>query len=177
MARSPWARRDRAPAAPVPPPPAAARLPLTACGHHAHPTFDRVFLHRMTEDALTQYLIDMLAGGRFEMADDNTFFFHDGGGELPFATIVTKDSALDNASKLDRPGVFRLDIGVSVQSFQALFGDAPGPFDGAAPDTLMPHPVHSGMHWVSVINPGAKTIERVKRLLVEARGLAMARKS
>jgi hypothetical protein len=127
----------------------------------------------MTEDDITQHLIDMLAGGRFEMADDNTFFFHDGHSESPFATIVTKDSALDNASKLDRPGVFRLDIGVSEKRFSALFGDAPAAVDHAALDAFMPHPVHGKVHWVSVIKPSAKTFERVKPLLVEARSLAV----
>lgn len=134
-------------------------------------------LPRMTEDTLTQYLIDMLAGGHFEMADDNTFFFHDDGNEFPFATIVTKDSASDKASQLDRGGLYRLNIGVSKASFQGLFGDAQEPVDHTALDTLMPHPVYARMHWLSVINPSAKTFERVKPLLAEARELAMSRSS
>lgn len=129
-------------------------------------------LPRMTEDTLTQYLIDMLAGGHFEMADDNTFFFHDDGNEFPFATIVTKDSASDKASQLDRGGLYRLNIVVREASFQALFGDAQEPVDHTALDTLMPHPVYARRHWVSVINPSAKTFERVKPLLAEAHDLA-----
>jgi hypothetical protein len=142
-----------------------------------HPAFDSALpatsFHRMTEDTLTQYLIDMLAGGHFEMADDNTFFFHDDGNEFPFATIVTKDSASDKASQLDRGGLYRLNIGVSKASFQALFGDAQEPVDHTALDTLMPHPVYARMHWLSVINPSAKTFERVKPLLAEAHDLAI----
>jgi Family of unknown function (DUF6194) len=131
----------------------------------------------MTEDAITDYLIEMLAGGHFQIADDNTFFFHDGDDKFPFATIVTKDSEFDNASKLDRPGAFRLNIGVGKESFRALFGETPAAIDPAALDTLMPHPVYGKMYWVSVISPGATTFEKVKPLLAEALALARARKA
>ncbi len=131
----------------------------------------------MTEDAITDYLIDMLAGGHFQIADDNTFFFHDGDNKFPFATIVTKDSEFDSASRLDRPGVFRLNFGVGKERFRALFGETPAAIHPAAPDTLMPHPVYAKMHWVSVISPSAKTFEKVKPLLAEALALARARKA
>ncbi|MDP9603221.1 UNVERIFIED_ORG: hypothetical protein J2W38_003010 [Variovorax paradoxus] len=129
----------------------------------------------MTEDAITQHIIDMLAGGHFQIADDNTFFFHDGDDKFPFATIVTKDNEFDNASKLDRPGVYRLNVGVGKETFRSLFGEEPAAPDYSALDTLMPHPVYGKMYWVSVINPSAKTFETVKPLLVEAHGLLAAR--
>ncbi len=133
----------------------------------------------MTEDDITQHIIDMLGGGRFVVADDNSFFFHDATDKFPFAALVTKDNALDNASKLDRAGVFRLDIGVGQESFRSLFGepkqeDQEGA-DFTAIDRLMPHPVHGKMHWVSVINPSRKTFETVKPLLAQARRLRSAR--
>ena len=59
-------------------------------------------------------------GGGPELSWGDTFFIYDpernleGSRRFPFATIVTKDYAeFDNASDLDRPGVFRLNIGVS----------------------------------------------------------------
>ncbi|MBB3638283.1 DUF6194 family protein [Variovorax atrisoli] len=131
----------------------------------------------MTEDAITQYLIDMLAGGHFQIADDNTFFFHDGDDKFPFTTIVTKDNEFDNASKLDRPGVFRLNLGVGKETFRALFGEQPAAPDYSAIDTLMPHPLYAKMYWVSVINPSAKTFERVKPMIAEALSLARSRKT
>lgn len=133
----------------------------------------------MTEDAITQHLIDMLAGGHFQMADDNTFFFHGTDNRFPFATIVTKDHTSDSASKLDRPGVFRLNIGVGKETFRALFGEqddnATIAADYAALDTLMPHPVYAKMYWVSILNPSAKAFETVKPLLTQAHSLAAAR--
>ena len=131
----------------------------------------------MTEDAITQHIIDMLAGGHFQIADDNTFFFHDGDDKFPFATIVTKDNEFDNASKLDRPGVFRLNIGVGKETFRALFGEQPAAPDYSAIDTLMPHALYAKMYWVSVINPSAKTFETVKPLIAEALSLARSRKT
>jgi len=130
----------------------------------------------MTEDDITQHIIDSLGGGHFEVADDNTFFFHGADNRFPFATIVTKDSAFDSASKLDRRGVFRLNVGVGKETFRALFGEQEtANVDFTAVDTLMPHPVYAKMYWVSVINPGNKTFETVKPLIAEARGLAAAR--
>ncbi|GER11638.1 DUF6194 family protein [Variovorax boronicumulans] len=130
----------------------------------------------MTEDDITQHLIDMLGGGHFEVADDNTFFFHGADNKFPFATIVTKDNDFDSASKLNRPGVFRLNVGVGKETFRALFGEQPPvDIDYTALDRLMPHPVYAKMHWVSVINPSAATFETVKPLLTEARNLLIAR--
>jgi len=130
----------------------------------------------MTEDDITQHLIDMLGGGHFEVADDNTFFFHGADNKFPFATIVTKDNEFDSASKLNRPGVFRLNVGVGKESFRALFGEQPPvDIDYTAIDRLMPHPVYAKMLWVSVINPSAATFETVKPLLTEARNLLIAR--
>ncbi|BEP55787.1 DUF6194 family protein [Variovorax sp. V118] len=130
----------------------------------------------MTEDDITQHLIDMLGGGHFEVADDNTFFFHGADNKFPFATIVTKDNDFDSASKLNRPGVFRLNVGVGKETFRALFGEQPPvDIDYTALDRLMPHPVYAKMHWVSVINPSAATFETVKPLLAEARNLLIAR--
>lgn len=131
----------------------------------------------MTEDTITQHIIDMLAGGHFQIADDNTFFFHDGDNKFPFATIVTKDNEFDNASKLDRTGVFRLNLGVGKETFRALFGEGPVAPDYSALDTLMPHPLYAKMYWVSVINPSSKTFEAVKPLIAEALSLARSRQA
>ena len=97
----------------------------------------------------------------------DTFFFYDPQGDtdprhrMPFATIVTKDyGEFDNSSRLDRPDVFRLNIGVSRDTFRALFGYAPGEehtesaaYDFAALDSLMPHPVYAPQSFVCVLNP------------------------
>ncbi|MGJ7609949.1 MULTISPECIES: DUF6194 family protein [unclassified Variovorax] len=129
----------------------------------------------MTEDDITQYIIEMLGGGRFVVTDDNSFFFRGTHDKLPFAAIVTKDSGSDNASNLNRPGVFRLDVQVGEERFGLLFSEqAQAATALDALDRLMPHPVHAATHWVSVINPSQGTFETLKPLLAQARAFGPA---
>jgi hypothetical protein len=142
----------------------------------------------MDQAAIIQYVADTFADVNVMRPVDgpgagDTFFIYDPHGnleprqQLPFATIVTKDYGdFDNSSQLDRPGVFRLNVGVGRDTFRARFG-APGSgqYDPAALDQLMPHPVYASQSWVSVLNPSAETFEQVKPLLAEAYAIATAR--
>ena len=72
------------------------------------------------------------------------------------------DNEYERSSQLARPGVFRLNIGVSTQTFQGLFGPGPvdvGACDFAAVDTIMLHPDYAAQHYV--VNPGAATCPKV----------------
>ena len=141
----------------------------------------------MDQDAIIQYVADTFAGIEVMRPTEgpgagDTFFYYDPQHNLdptrqfPFATIVTKDYGdFDNASQLNRPEVFRLNIGVSRDTFRALFGYAPGEastqstaYDFAALDRLMPHPVYAPQSYVCVLNPSPATFEAVKPLLAEA---------
>ena len=146
------------------------------------------------QDAIIQYVTDTFTGVEIirpteGLAAGDTFFYYDPQRDrdparrLPFATIVTKDYGdFDNASQLNRPEVFRLNIGVSRDTFRALFGFAPGEdltesadYDFTAMDQLMPHPVYAPQSFVCVLNPSLETFEAVKPLLAEAHSLAAAR--
>jgi hypothetical protein len=88
----------------------------------------------------------------------------------------------DNASNLNRPDVFRLNIGVSRDAFRARVGHPPSEdstavtdHDFAALDRLMPHPVYARQSWLCVLNPGPETFEAVKPLLAEAYAIVAAR--
>lgn len=99
---------------------------------------------------------------------------------LPFATIVTKDyPGFDEASDLDRPGVFRLNVGVGRTSFQQLFPDWSGVdgFDFTVPDVLLPHPVYWAQFWLSVVNPSRPRLEEIEPWLVQAHERATRRHS
>jgi hypothetical protein len=120
--------------------------------------------------------------GAPEVAWGDTFFIHDpehnleGARRFPFATIVTQDYGdFDNRSNLDRPGVFRLNIGIGRDSFVALFGSGDEGYDFTALDRLMPHPVYGGNHWVCVLNPSETTFESLRPLLDEAYSIAVKR--
>ena len=126
-------------------------------------------------------VVGSLEAGSPEIAWGDTFFIYDPNRDLsdtrrfPFATIVTKDyGEFDNASKLDRPGVFRLNIGVSKETYATLF-DAEDQFDFTALDRLLPHPVYGSNHFVCVLNPSDSTFETIKPLLAEAYQIAVKR--
>ena len=125
----------------------------------------------MDQAAITTYITETFTGVDV-VASGNSFFFHDPGRGLPkdhrfpFATLVASD-AYDPFSDLNRPGVFRLNVGVGKQTFQSLFGSVEG-HDFTALDRIMPHPVYGKMYWVCVLSPSATTFEAVKPLLAEA---------
>ena len=142
-----------------------------------------------SEAEITEYIAQTFPGVAAITAPGGTFFFYDPNGDVPaerrfpFATIVINDD-YDQASQLSRPGIFRLNIGVSKETFRAMFGQPPsktlGPndvvetgHDFTALDVLMPHPVYAAQSWVSVLNPGDATLEDVKRLLAEAYEIAV----
>src|SRR5262249_7135413 len=121
-----------------------------------------------------------------------TFFIYDPDRSLepkhrfPFATIVTKDyGEFDRASNLNREGVFRLNIGVSKDTFCSLFGpepSAPGTSgvadtgcDFTTLDQILPHPAYAPQSWVCVLNPSDATFQAVRPLLAEAYDLAVQR--
>jgi hypothetical protein len=153
----------------------------------------RTLEERMDQDTIIRYITDTFAGVEVFRPTDgpgagDTFFYYDPEGnldmtrQLPFATIVTKDYGdFDKTSNLNRPDVFRLNIGVGRDTFRALFGYAPGEettsttYDFAALDRLMPHPVYAPQSYVCVLNPGAETFEAAKPLLAEAYSRAAAR--
>ena len=86
-----------------------------------------------------------------------------------FATIVTTDEHDEGTpSNLSRPGVFRLNIGVSRATFQRHVGSMTEP-DYAAFDRLLPHPVYARQLWISILNPTDATFQDVVLpLLTEA---------
>jgi hypothetical protein len=147
----------------------------------------------MDQAIITKYIADTFDGvnvvvgsreaGSPEMAWGDTFFIYDPDRNLkpehqfPFATIVTKDyGEFDCASKLDRPGVFRLNVGISKSTFHSLFPAGDNSHDFTALDRIMPHPVYGKMHWVCVLNPSEKIFEAVKPLLADAHGMSVARR-
>ena len=88
---------------------------------------------------------------------------------------MTKDYGdFDNLSDLDRPGVYRLNIGVGKETYQSLFPHEVE-HDFTALDRLMPHPVYGKNHFVCVLNPSDATFASLKPLLDEAYEIAVKR--
>lgn len=107
-----------------------------------------------------------------------TFFFYRSERQLPFATLIASDNEYDRISNLDRPGVYRLNIGISRETFQALFGTTKvdvSSYDFTALDVIMPHPEYAPQNFICVLSPGAMTSEKVRDLLAEAYDIAVRR--
>lgn len=137
----------------------------------------------MNTDSIKDKITTDLKGSYVTEAGGDLFFLYGGDDRFPFATLVTADNDFDHISQLNREGVFRLSIGVSKESFKALFGHLPSRpgiggymesgLDFTALDTLMPHPIYGSMYWICVHKPSDATFERLWSYLEEAYALAV----
>jgi hypothetical protein len=144
------------------------------------------FSDRPSMDDLTER-IRALPGVEYQLADAESgapevswgerFFFAGADRRRPFATIVPHDiPGFEEDSRLDRPGVFRLNIEVGRAEFERLFGFPPAAFaehkagfDFTVLDRLLPHPTYALHGWVGILNPGPERLPEVDRLLARAR--------
>jgi hypothetical protein len=107
-----------------------------------------------------------------------TFFFYRDDRMHAFATLASNGNEHEQISRLDRPGVYRLNIGVSRDTFKSLFGTAKidkSAHDFTALDTIMPHPDYSSQFFLCVLSPSEETFERLRPMLAEAYEIAMTR--
>jgi hypothetical protein len=105
-----------------------------------------------------------------------TFFFVGDDHRLPFVTIGHADNEFDDVSKLDREGVFRINIGVSRQTYHSLVGNASSEaVDYSALDVFLPHPHYAKQHFVCILNPTGKNVDITQELILEAHSIASTR--
>jgi len=140
----------------------------------------------MDEDSIKRYIVDTFADVDYVESEGNYYFFYNPDSPpdymLPFTTLMTNDFN-DKASDLDRPDIYRLNIGVSRATYQSLFGHHPDGtdvtgtvYDFSRLDQLMPHPVYAQQYWLCVLNPGPVIFETVKGLLAQAYQRAVDRR-
>ncbi len=133
----------------------------------------------MNEETVIERILALCPGAQRVTTEGDTFFFCGEDRMMPFATLVTRD-VHDAApvSELSRAGVYRLNVGISKETYTRLFGPPPAPpkdwsvvetgHDYRQLDRLMPHPTYSPMSWVCVLNPSEETFVSVSSLIVEA---------
>ncbi len=93
-------------------------------------------------------------------------------------TVKEKDGDNDKGSNLNRPGIYRVNLGIRTNSFIRLFGAVPKrpkaggivemKYNFTAIDTLLPHPIYGWMGWICVLNPSEETFEGLKPYIQEA---------
>ena len=140
----------------------------------------------MTEDEIIQHITGSFDQVHIDEDQGNQFFFAGEERKFPFVTLVRGDQ-YDKASDLERPGVYRLNIGVAKETYRGLFGQPPGwaatdgvvdtGHDFTALDQLMPHPIYAPMGWVCMLAPSVATFEAVKPLIAGAYEVAMKRQA
>ncbi|MFI6515627.1 DUF6194 family protein [Spirillospora sp. NPDC050679] len=123
--------------------------------------------------------------GTPELSWGDAFFYYSPDGVVPttvqpFATIVTKNYPDDEASRLDRPDAFRVNVFAGREEFVRWTGRAPrdpaaADADPSTDDTVIAHPVYGTSGWLAVVNPGPRTEEALRDLLTTAYRLARSR--
>ncbi len=122
----------------------------------------------MDEATILDYIKTNYPGVEMISAYGYQMFFYGSDRKLSFATLISSDTEYDHISNLDRPGVYRLNIGISKETFRAMFPSAETAYDYTALDTFMPHPEYAKQHYVCVLAPSEATFEKIRALLTEA---------
>ena len=132
----------------------------------------------MNESQVANYITETFPEVETTTNFGYTFFFYRSDHMVPFATLISSDQEHDRISNLDRPGVFRLNIGVNRETFQSLFGTAKvdvNSYDFTALDVIMPHPEYAPQNFICVLSPSDATFERIRAFLAEAYDIAVRR--
>jgi hypothetical protein len=127
------------------------------------------------ESFITSYITSTFEDVEHSVNLGYIFFFYRDDHMVPFATIASSGNEYEKVSNLDRPGVYRLNIGVSRETFRSLFGSDNinvSDYDFTALDIIMPHPDYSAQLFICVLSPGEATFERIKPLLAESYDIA-----
>lgn len=130
----------------------------------------------MNESSITEYITQTFPGVETTTNLGYTFFFYREERIHAFATIASTGNEYEQVSRLDRPGVYRLNIGVSRETFKSLFGADKvnvSDYDFTVLDTLLPHPDYSAQFFICVLSPGDETFEKIHPLLAEAYEIAV----
>ena len=143
----------------------------------------------MEPDEIVDRLISRFDGLAPKASWGETSLFYNPGLALAngvyFCTIKDHDGANDTASRLDRPGVFRLALGLPVRRYEDLFGPRPlrppkgetvaTGHDFTRRDVLMPHPIYAWMGWVQILSPSDASFESLQPLFDDSYARAVCK--
>lgn len=104
-----------------------------------------------------------------------SLFFYGDDHILPFVSIAKSDNEYDSVSNLNRDGVFRVNIGVSKETFNRLFNDPKMGWDYTILNSFIPHPHYSAQHFICILNPLEEKLEETINFISEAHLIAKTR--
>jgi hypothetical protein len=143
----------------------------------------------VTPDEITAYVVHTYTHIVPKHTWGEQSFFYNPDSTLPrgtyFLTLKEQDGRHDAASRLHRPGVFRLNVGIAKGTYHHLFGALPPrPAAGGVVatghsfdqlDVILPHPIYAWGAWICVLNPSVPTWEHFKPYIDEGYRLAAGR--
>ncbi len=104
------------------------------------------------------------------------FFFVGDDHRLSFVTIANSDNEWDSVSNLSREGVFRVNIGISKETFKSLIVKSDDQLiDYSALNTFLPHPEYAQQNFICILNPSGENVQTTKKLITEAYAIAAKR--
>ena len=136
----------------------------------------------MKPDEILKYCLENLEGSVLVESWGEKGIFYNPGNVLKrgvyILTVKEKDGDNDKGSDLDRPGIYRVNLGVRRNTFIKMFGTVPKrpeagrivemEYNFSAVDEILPHPVYAWMSWICVLNPSEDTFEILKPYIQEA---------
>jgi len=129
----------------------------------------------MSLQAIEQYITEQLPNVTTLDSFGYRFFFYGTDQVLPFVTIAASDNEHDKISDLDRDGVFRVNIGISKDTYNKLFADSKTEWDYTELNRFMPHPDYAAQHFICVLNPEEDRLSETIRFIEEAHLVAKNR--
>lgn len=129
----------------------------------------------MTEVEFEEFVME-LSNVQREENFGYTLFFVGNDHRLPFVTIANSDNDFDNVSNLERNDVFRINIGVSKETYNKLnINQLDEDIDYSVLNVFLSHPHYARQYFVCILNPIGDKLEETKRLIVEAHSIAEVR--
>jgi hypothetical protein len=102
-----------------------------------------------------------------------------------FPSIKEDDGPHDRASRLSRPGVYRLAFQLTPEEYEKRFGPPPARpprgeaialnLDPSKRGRLTPHPVYAWMRWAQILSPTRARFAELRPRLEESLALARAK--
>ena len=139
-------------------------------------------MDKITSDEILQYCLENLPGTVFHSCYGEKCIFYNPANKLKHGiyvlTIKEKDGNNDKSSNLNREGIFRINFGVTKNTFINKFGFIPArplkgntvdmQYDFSTLNMLLPHPVYAWMAWLCILNPDKNSFDNIKQFINES---------
>lgn len=129
----------------------------------------------MSLQKIEQYIVEHLPNAQKAEHFDYTFFFYGSDHILPFVSIAKSDNEYDSVSNLNRDGIFRINIGVSRDTFNKLLFDSKKDWNFTELNCFMPHPHYAAQHFICILNPERDRLLETLNFIEEAHAIAKIR--